>query len=248
MSGMIRPVPMTAGSILLAWCLGGPPAHAGTGSAVSAPATVDTHPPAVAVVRVTPGTLFQGGQILTFTFSAEDDHPGTGIDDHLALGLDGAAVLDSVPFAPGPGGSWDWILPEIASAQVKVRARATDAFGNVGTAETPVFTVIPSVTEVPGPAPAFRFGPAAPNPFNPRVSFALDLPAAGFLTVRVFDARGRLMRRLAQGEAAGGSLILTWDGTDAAGRRAAAGAYLFLAEFESPDSSMKQVRKAILLP
>ena len=58
------------------------------------------------------------------------------------------------------------------------------------------------------------------------MSFALDLPAAGFLTVRVFDARGRLMRRLAQGEAAGGSLILTWDGTDAAGRPTASGVYV----------------------
>jgi hypothetical protein len=246
---MIRYAPTTAGSVLLALLLGGPWAQAGVGSGVSGTAVIDTRPPEVAVTRLTPGTLFQGGQALDFILMAQDDHPGTAGDDHLVLGMDGEIVLDSTPFASGPGGdAWQWTLPEIASAQVKVRVRATDAFGNVGFADTPVFTVIPSVTEVPEMAAAFRFGPPSPNPFNPRVSFAVDLPGAGFLSVRIFDARGHLVRRLAAGDVPGGSRIVTWDGSDAAGQRAPAGTYLFLAEFESSGVSLREARKAVLLP
>lgn len=246
---MIRHADITAGAVLLAMLLGGPFASAGVGSGVSGTATIDTRAPEVTVARITPGTLFQGGQILDFTLQAQDDHPGTAGDDHLVLGMDGAIVLDSDTFATGPGGdTWQWILPEIGSAQVKVRVQATDAFGNVGIADTPVFTVIPSVTDVPDAAAAFRFGPATPNPFNPEVSFALDLPADGTLSMRVYDARGHLVRRLGEGEVPGGSRTLTWDGTDAAGRRAPAGTYLFLARFESSDVSLREVRKAVLLP
>lgn len=246
---MIRPAPTTAGAVLLAMMLGGPLALAGVGSGVSGTTVIDTRAPEVAVARITPGTLFQGGQILDFTLQAQDDHPGPGGSDHLALGMDGEIVLESVPFTPGPGGdTWQWILPEVASAQVKVRVRATDAFGNVGFADTPVFTVIPSVTDVPEVAKTFRFGPATPNPFNPEVSFALDLPADGTLSVRVYDARGHLVRRLAAGPVPGGSRTLTWDGTDTVGQRAPAGAYLFLAQFDSPGISLREVRKAVLLP
>lgn len=47
------------------------------------------------------------------------------------------------------------------------------------------------------------------------------------LTVRVFDLAGRRVRTLFAGEQGGGSFAVAWDGTDAAGRRAPPGIYLF---------------------
>ncbi len=66
-----------------------------------------------------------------------------------------------------------------------------------------------------------------PNPFNPstRIEFRLEEP--GPVTVRVYDARGRLVRQLAGGEVMGaGVQTVQWDGKDQAGRGVAAGAYL----------------------
>jgi hypothetical protein len=72
-----------------------------------------------------------------------------------------------------------------------------------------------------GTGPLRRLADAAPNPFRARtsISAAPDLPAV--VDARAFDAQGRLVRCLTTE-----SGTVTWDGTDDAGRRAAAGAYI----------------------
>ncbi|MFO7608055.1 MAG: FlgD immunoglobulin-like domain containing protein, partial [Candidatus Krumholzibacteriia bacterium] len=67
---------------------------------------------------------------------------------------------------------------------------------------------------------------AAPNPFNPAVAVAWNLPRAGDLEVRVYDLAGRLVRELHRGPAAAGPGRLVWRGRDDAGRAVAAGVYL----------------------
>jgi hypothetical protein len=66
---------------------------------------------------------------------------------------------------------------------------------------------------------------AAPNPFNPLTEFRFDAPRAGVAEVRVFDARGRLVRALTAGQGPAGPRALRWDGCDAAGSVAASGLY-----------------------
>ena len=57
-------------------------------------------------------------------------------------------------------------------------------------------------------------------------AFRLQEDAAGELTV--FDVRGRMVRRLLEGESlAAGDRTARWDGRDASGRSAASGVYLF---------------------
>ena len=70
----------------------------------------------------------------------------------------------------------------------------------------------------------------APNPCNPATSVRLRLDAAGPVRCRVADLRGRWVATLADGWRAAGEHVLRWNGRDAAGRHAAAGAYLIRVE------------------
>ena len=84
--------------------------------------------------------------------------------------------------------------------------------------------LVPSaLSPVPG-ATAFA-ATAAPNPFNPAVTIAWDLPRAGDLEVRVFDVAGRMVRTLRGGPAEAGPGSLVWRGRDDEGRAVAAGVY-----------------------
>jgi hypothetical protein len=67
---------------------------------------------------------------------------------------------------------------------------------------------------------------AVPNPFNPHtaISFVLEEPTE--VTLGVFDASGRLVKRIAAGTLGSGPQSIGWDGTDRGGRRCASGTYL----------------------
>ncbi len=80
-------------------------------------------------------------------------------------------------------------------------------------------------------APAQVAGLAvAPNPCNPRAMITFTMADAGPATVRVFDARGRLVRSLHHGWLDSGRQDLPWSGEDDDGRPAASGVYLVQAK------------------
>lgn len=66
---------------------------------------------------------------------------------------------------------------------------------------------------------------AVPNPCGPSTSLRFDLPAAGNATLLVYDARGRVVRTLADGWTTAGVHTVIWRGTDEAGRQVPAGIY-----------------------
>jgi M6 family metalloprotease-like protein len=66
-----------------------------------------------------------------------------------------------------------------------------------------------------------------PNPFNPSTSIRFYLPAQGPVELNVYDIRGALVRRLAQGAFGAGSHSVAWDGTDDYGRPVASGVYVY---------------------
>ncbi len=68
---------------------------------------------------------------------------------------------------------------------------------------------------------------ASPNPFNPRTTISLDLPAAGKVSVQLYDLRGRCVRTLQDGPLPAGPTALVWQGDDDAGRALASGVYFY---------------------
>jgi len=75
------------------------------------------------------------------------------------------------------------------------------------------------------PQPAVFSVRGSPNPFNPAVRIAYDLPARGPLSLKLYDVRGRLVRVLLDGVAEAGPGAATWDGRDGAGSATASGVY-----------------------
>jgi len=64
-----------------------------------------------------------------------------------------------------------------------------------------------------------------PNPTSGMTELAFTLPAAQKVDLAVYDASGRLVRRLASGRLAAGTHTFQWNGTDARGNRVANGIY-----------------------
>ena len=86
--------------------------------------------------------------------------------------------------------------------------------------------LVPSALSPVPAATAVLTATAAPNPFNPAVTIAWDLPRAGGLEVQVFDLAGRLVRTLRGGPANAGPGSVAWQGRDDAGRALGAGVYV----------------------
>lgn len=80
-------------------------------------------------------------------------------------------------------------------------------------------------------------GRAFPNPCNPAATIEMVVPGhlkglGGQAVLRVFDARGALVRTLAGGAEANGRVAAVWDGTDGQGAPAASGTYFYVMTLE----------------
>ena len=82
--------------------------------------------------------------------------------------------------------------------------------------------------EEPDVAPTVRFVGFTSNPLRTRGAFVFDLAEVerAALTVDIYDLRGRHVTTLST-SATSGRAELTWDGTDARGRRVASGQYFY---------------------
>jgi hypothetical protein len=67
----------------------------------------------------------------------------------------------------------------------------------------------------------------SPNPFNPSTAISFAVPAGGTrpYSLRIYDAKGRLVSNLAAGEIGPGQHTVVWNGADARGRTVGSGVY-----------------------
>jgi hypothetical protein len=79
-----------------------------------------------------------------------------------------------------------------------------------------------------------------PNPFNPSTTIRFELHKDGYVTVKIYDLNGRLVKVLLSGEQTAGTHTAVWDGTDDAGRKVAAGVYFCQLEYTDA-SGVRQV-------
>jgi len=103
------------------------------------------------------------------------------------------------------------------------KVSAVDFAGNESAAALPG-----GLTGIGTTPSVFRLLGASPNPFNPKTTIRFDLPDARCVDLRVYDATGRLVRTLLDGETRpAGRQDVAWDGRDAAGRTAPSGVYFY---------------------
>lgn len=75
---------------------------------------------------------------------------------------------------------------------------------------------------------------AYPNPFNPSTRIAFNPPQAGWMRLKVFDLRGKLVRTLWDEQRPAGPGRIVWDGRDDGGARVSSGVYFY--EMRSGDA------------
>ncbi len=102
-----------------------------------------------------------------------------------------------------------------------------DVWGNGWGWAVDNITVTPAdVTAVGERPPALALGRNYPNPFNPQTNIGYSLSRDGWARLQVYDARGRLVRILVDGQRTAGSYVAVWDGRDDAGLKVASGVYV----------------------
>ncbi len=94
------------------------------------------------------------------------------------------------------------------------------------------------------PHAAIAFAAVAPSPSRGAVSFAVTLGEAGFVSVVVTDASGRLVRELVNGPRPAGVLAARWDGRDGEGRAVPRGVYFLRATSRGASDA----RRIVLVP
>jgi flagellar hook assembly protein FlgD len=92
--------------------------------------------------------------------------------------------------------------------------------------------------------PRFKtsLGPSFPNPFNGTTSIDYTLGARTRAVVGIYDAAGRLVARLDQGERDPGTHRVEWNGRDARGNLVGSGIYFYRLEGVRGVSPRKLVR------
>jgi len=91
---------------------------------------------------------------------------------------------------------------------------------------------------------ALRFAAPSPNPFSHSTLFEYDLPAAAVVRLAVFDAGGRRVAVLEDGERPAGRHAVRWTAVGGRGEPLHAG--LYFARFETP--GLRRVARLVILP
>ncbi len=160
------------------------------------------------------------------------------------------------PPASGTGRTWfddlalieweDWstggeILAPNNFRYVQVRSATSAASARVDVTET-IYGDPSTSTDDPGVPTASRARvTASPNPFNPRTTIRLDLPAGGVADaeVAIHDLRGRRVARIHTGSLPGRTATFIWDGHSDHGQALASGIYLLRAKLDGRSVSAK---------
>ncbi len=171
--------------------------------------------------------------------------PNTEID------LDAYAVYRGLTedFVPGPGNmlrsecdtfyfdsGWTW------DGGYFYKVSAIDIHGN----ESPHALLRPNdITggETPKIKLAYYLDQNIPNPFNPTTTIRFGLKRPGFVSLKIYNATGRLVRVLVNEHRPAGFYEAVWDERDGAGRQAASGVYFY----KLHTGSFEKTKKMVLL-
>ncbi len=104
-----------------------------------------------------------------------------------------------------------------------------------GTTDGEVFKIVSDPTGVDpmeNTGSLLRLGPPIPNPSPAGTELALEIPEAGHVSVRVYNAAGRPVRTLLAETRSAGTHRVAWDGRNRSGERLPSGVYFIKAEVD----------------
>jgi hypothetical protein len=133
----------------------------------------------------------------------------------------------------------EWTDPEYDGCDVYYKITAVDFSGNES---DPASAGTVTAVEKPMLAQAYGLYPNVPNPFNPNTSIRYDVPVGGgAVALRIYDASGRLVRTLVDGQQPAGQKQITWNGTDDRGRGVVSGVYFYCLQAPGYKKTLKMI-------
>jgi hypothetical protein len=186
----------------------------------------DTAPPVVTVVYPNGGEDFTTHENVDITWTADDNTAVTAVD--ILLSTDGGLTYDeTIVEGTTNTGTYAWAASIGPSDGCRIRVIARDGAGLAGYDDSDNDFSKGTSTDGPG-SPEVRgcyLVQNTPNPFNPVTTVRFGLPERSPVSLRIYDATGRLVRILADGYREAGHHETTWDGLDGSGRPVASGVY-----------------------
>lgn len=178
---------------------------------------------------------------LEWTSPGDDGRTGTALaydirfsrDPITAANFNSAFSLTNL-IVPGPAGTRETftVFGLTAGILYYFAVKTVDEAGN--------WSAISNVVSYPGSTVnsekgwfAPEFSSPWPNPARSETRFSLSLPQDDFVRVEAFDVGGRVIRTLARGTYAGGTVDLVWNLRDEAGRPVRPGTYLIRGQIGS---------------
>ncbi|MFA4947727.1 MAG: choice-of-anchor D domain-containing protein, partial [Candidatus Krumholzibacteriia bacterium] len=159
---------------------------------------------------------------------------GVSYLDTLAMGLAGTTLY-----------SWVVAPPETPSARIMIRSyRGVAVSGYDASDSLFAIVTVTGVDEDDDAPPAVNFlAQNYPNPLNPSTRIDFSLRESAPVSLRIYDATGRLVRVLLDEPRKAGRYSEDWDGRDSRGRSVASGVYYC----RLVSGSFTATRKMILL-
>ena len=120
------------------------------------------------------------------------------------------------------------------------------AFGINVTAINAVIDNLLATTEVeeePTTARNFELKQNYPNPFNPTTKIAFTIPTAQKVSLKIYDAQGRLVQTLLDEPIVAGRHEVEWNGLNQHNAAASSGVYFYLLQ----NGGFREMKKMILL-
>jgi Zn-dependent metalloprotease len=133
------------------------------------------------------------------------------------------------------------------TSQMKFRVRIANYNGSLCEGAVDDFKILYSPCDLTA-APEETVRPSSltleqsrPNPMQNQTTIRFALPAAGPVTVDLFDAGGRIVRTLAKGPRSAGVQELVWDGRDDAGHAVPSGVYYYRVQANGQEQTRKML-------
>ncbi len=142
------------------------------------------------------------------------------------------SVKGRLPVAGTPTGQAVIVWEDSRAGSVDVYGQGVNADGSLG-----------EPTGVQSPAPGLMLAQNHPNPFNPSTKISFRLSEAGPVSLCIYDASGRLVMDLYEGNMEAGDHTLAWNGRDQAGGALPSGVYLYVLD----QAGKRQSKRMVLL-
>ena len=189
--------------------------------------------------------LFEDG----FTDAEKFDFMSNGIQTTTLAGRDVSTLTSGGPFTIPVGGNVEVAYALIGGETLTELNTHADAAQQLwddsiqGLGPNPVSNEDPEV----GPTFEFALEDPYPNPVRNEAIIQYEIPAAGAVSVSIFDILGREVRTLVDESVRAGKHSITWDARDNNGRALASGMYLVTLTSPVNGAVKTETRKMVVL-